>query len=64
MAQVTHEDRCMFETEAILWAAAETLNVIEHTGAWAERIAKAQRELKDIATEVRTYNDQFEGDDE
>jgi hypothetical protein len=64
MPEVNHLDRCMFEAEGQLWSIREALQVIEHSGAWADRIHKVRKEVEAIASEMRDYNDQFEVNDD
>ena len=54
----------MIETEAILWASLNVLSTIEQSGAFADRIQAIREEIKDIAAEMRTYNDQFETEED
>lgn len=60
MPQYTHLDRCMIDTEAMLWIAVEVLSIHEYSGEFSERIGKLRGEAERLAMEMRRYNDQFE----
>ena len=63
MTVVTHIDRCMFEAEGVLWSVLEALSTIEHSGAFSERINKARNNVKSIAADMASNNDQCEEKD-
>jgi hypothetical protein len=60
MPQFEHLDRCMIEAEQTLWIAKEALSMIEHSGAFRDRIGSIIASLETLAREMRDYNDQFE----
>lgn len=59
---ISYDDRCMIEAEAMLWNVNSLLQDRD-AGAFTERIAKIQKEVQALATEMRLYNDQFEEDE-
>lgn len=63
MPQVTSDDRAMFEAEGVLWGVSEQLFMLDRVGAWTKRISEVRDEVQKLATELRTYNDQFEEDE-
>lgn len=64
MPEVTYDDRCMFATEASLWAILAIMQHMDHDDAWSDRITKVRNEIKVLACELRDYNDQFETADD
>ncbi len=62
---ISHDDRCVVEAEVLVWAAIQLLGPdnMENGGAWQQRINAAAADLRAIAAEMRTHNDQHEDDE-
>lgn len=66
MAQFTNRDKLIIMQEQAMWIVANILrdeaSSVNHT--WQARIRKLSEESRQIAQELRDYNEQFEEEDD
>ena len=66
MAQFTNRDKLIIMQEQAMWIVANILreeaSSVDHT--WQARIRKLSEESRQIAQELRDYNEQFEEEDD